>query len=167
MADFIPNPHLTNTRLTVSHISEEDRKKLVKKGTLLEEVQLVHCTSRNRKTYTLGFVPSLKKSPTPKSAQHRIMCACFGSDSEGLIVRDRDVAQLFTEFLGAPFSMVSNRMLRTTGLVEHAVLEGCSAVYTPEGYDQYLLDSIQEYIHKKGYNLKLFTKMDGGLVEVC
>lgn len=159
---FTPNPHLLNNRLTVSHSPEIPKK--FKTGYVHQVVTLEHRTSKNIYKYTLGWVTT--KTATPKKAQHKIMCAVFGSDKEGLIVRDRHMLNLMADHLGAPFTIVSNRVLRGIGLVDHAINNRCTAVYTPEGYDEYLIETLADYIQKKKYKLVLITKMDGGLVQV-
>lgn len=167
MADFIPNKHLNGYKLTVSHDPEASLK--VKKGYVHEAVTLEHYSFGNGKNHrrekvVLGYVPS--RTATPKAARHRIMCSTFGVDRDQIIVRDRDVCQLLTEHLGAAFELVSCRALRGIGLVEHAHREGCTAVYTPEGYDQYLLDNLMNHIKEKKYKMVVITKYDGHLMDV-
>lgn len=166
--DFIPNPHLQNHLLTVTH--NPDTPKGVKPGHVMQAITLQHISWRpgNKKRVrqvTLGWVPT--KKITPKTGQHKIMTNCFGVDKkENLIVRDRHILQGLVEVLGEPFTLVSNRSVRGKGLIEWALENSCTAVYTPEGYDEYLLEQLQDEIKKRNLKLVLITQIDGGVVQV-
>lgn len=163
-AEFRPNPHLSGYNLTVTHDPEMAKK--MKRGHLAQPIKLEHLSFGGGNTYVaeavLGWAVTMG---TPTRNQYRIMTNAFGVGARGsIIIRDKFILEALTSYFGQQFTLVSNRNARTEALVKWALDQKCGAIYTPEGYDDYLLDRIKDEMIKQGYRGQLLTYLDGGIV---
>lgn len=163
---FIANPYFRHYLLGLSN-DPPATPNIIKKGHTLQPITLIHLTwdrygRRKQRNVTLGWVATPKtRKPVP---QHKIMTNCFGIEKDDLIVRDRHILEGLAELIDGPFTLVSNRGVRGIGLINWAVQNNCTAVYTPEGYDEYLLDKLNDVIKTRNLNLTLISQIDGGVV---
>lgn len=157
--EFFDNPHLEGYRLTVTHNPELDKK--LRKGYVASPVILAHVGHVHHNEATLGWVVTMGV----KRNEFKIMTNCFGRDNKGfLVVRDKYMTQALAEYLGQHYTVVSNRACRCEALVKWAIEQGCGAIYTPEGYDDYLLDRIKDEMIRLKFHGPLLTYLDGGIV---
>jgi hypothetical protein len=165
---FIPNPYFRHYLLGLSD-DPPPTPSILNKGHTLQPITLIHLTwdrygRRKQRDVTLGWV--IAKKTSKLAPQHRIMTNCFGIEKDALIVRDRHILEGLAEVIDGPFTLVSNRGVRGIGLINWAVQNNCNAVYTPEGYDEYLLDKLSDVVTERSLSLTLITQIDGGVVLV-